>query len=63
VLLVRVRQDRLHLKAIEFTSYRGRRSREEATGTPSVTPVGTQIPDEPLLVLNDLARSWEAKHL
>jgi len=42
-----VRQDRLHLKAIEFTSYRGRRSREEATGTPSVTPVGTQIPDEP----------------
>jgi len=44
-----VRQDRLHLKAIEFTSYRGRRSREEATGTPSVTPVGTQIPDEPLI--------------
>src|SRR5579859_4780693 len=43
VLLVRVRQDRLHLKAIEFTSCRGRRSREEATGTPSVALVGTQF--------------------
>ncbi|HVC97636.1 MAG TPA: YcjX family protein, partial [Pirellulales bacterium] len=38
----------------EFTSYRGRRSREEATGTPSVTPVGTQIPDEPLKICDRL---------